>query len=724
MAEAHHVLIVEDSMTQAFSLEYLLSENGYRVAIATNGLQALEMAHLHKPDLVVSDITMPIMGGFEFCSRAKSDAALRDIPILLLTDLSNPDDIIHGLEARADGYITKPYEEGFLLSKIRSLLLRRHDLLTADEEEAAEVIEFAFNGENHVITASRKHILDMFISTYEHSLAQKKILEQKQHELNDINAKLASSIDNLKMSEERFRSLVETVPDIVYRLDSEGRFSFLNSAIERLGYHRGELIGTHFSEIISATEVHAVSWQSAVANRPHPLPPTPPKLFDERRSGQRMTAGLEVRLKTKSGATVEHGEVKPLAHSPLVVEISSSGLYGEGSEMRRNYVGTVGVIRDITDRKKAQDALQHEREFLEKLINTVPLPIFFVDTYGALQRANSALFRFFGLDARTTLGLRWHDFLSAETAERLAVGDIDAKDETIYEAMLTVADGEQRMVQVTKVRFNKPGEGVYGQIGVLIDVTERTRTETELRTAKRLADEATKAKSEFLATMSHELRTPLNAILGFSEMISMHALEGDTPSRYRDYAGSIYESGSHLLEIINDILDISAVEAGKLTLHPEDIDTAALVGAAERLIQVRAEKRNLRLEVDLTAAPKRLRVDKRRIKQILINLLGNAVKFTPKGGEIRLQVHGTEEGGVCLVVADNGIGMDAEGIAKALTLFGQVDSRLARKYEGTGLGLPLTQHLAESLGGKLEVQSVLGRGTTVTVTLPAACVIP
>lgn len=722
MTEARHILIVEDSMTQAFRLEYLLSENGYAVTIATNGLQALEMAHLHKPDLVVSDITMPIMGGFEFCTRAKSDPVLRDLPILLLTDLSNPDDIIHGLEARADGYITKPYEEGFLLSKIRSLLARL-DAPPPVDEDNGEAIEFTFNGEKHVITASRKHILDMFISTYEHSLAQKKILEQKQRELNDMNAKLASSIDSLKMSEERFRSLVETVPDIVYRLDSDGRFSFLNSAIERLGYHRGELIGTHFSEIISATEVHSVSWQSAVGSLEQRTPAVPPKLFDERRSGQRMTAGLEVRLKTKSGVTVEHGEVKPLSHSPLVVEISSSGLYGEGSEMQRNYVGTVGVIRDITDRKKAQDALQHEREFLEKLINAVPLPIFLIDTNGALQRANSALFRFFGIDARSTLGLRWHDFLSIETAERLAVGDLDAKEESIYEAMLTVAGGEERMVLVTKVRFNKPGEGVYGQIGVLIDITERTRTETELRTAKRLADEATKAKSEFLATMSHELRTPLNAILGFSEMISMQVLGAEDPSRYRDYAGSIYESGSHLLEIINDILDISAVEAGKLTLHPEDIDTVTLVESAERLIQVRAEKRRLRLDVDLIDAPKRLRVDKRRVKQILINLLGNAVKFTPEGGEIKLQAHGTDEGGVSFVVSDTGIGMDAEGLAKALTLFGQVDSRLARRYEGTGLGLPLSQHLAESLGGGLKVQSTLGRGTTITVTLPADCVI-
>ncbi|CAA7615551.1 PAS domain S-box protein [Magnetospirillum sp. SS-4] len=583
---APHVLIVEDSMTQAFSLEYLLSENGYRVTIANNGLQALEMAHIHKPDLVISDITMPIMGGFEFCSKAKADAGLRLIPILLLTDLSNPDDIIHGLEARADGYITKPYEEGFLLRKIRTLLAMR-ELPQGDDEDSGQAIEFIFNGQKHVITASRKHILDMFISTYEHSLAQMKILEQKQRELNDINAKLASSLDSLKMSEERFRSLVETVPDIVYRLDSEGRFSFLNSAIERLGYHRGELIGTHFSEIITPTEVQAVSWQDAVARRRDAglLPPVPPKLFDERRSGQRMTAGLEVRLKTKSGVTVQHGEVKPLSHSPLVVEISSSGLYGEGSEARRNYVGTVGVIRDITDRKKAQDALQHEREFLEKLINTVPLPIFLVDTDGAIQRANSALFRFFGLDPLVTLGRRWHDVLPPESAERLAMGDRDGLEENIYEATLSVAEDEQRMVVVTKIRFDKPGEGIYGQIGVLIDVTERTRTETELRNAKRLADEATRAKSEFLATMSHELRTPLNAILGFSEMITMNSLDGDCPPRYRDYASSIYESGAHLLEIINDILDISAVEAGKLTLHPEEIDIAALVLSTERLIE-------------------------------------------------------------------------------------------------------------------------------------------
>ncbi|CAA7615549.1 HAMP domain-containing sensor histidine kinase [Magnetospirillum sp. SS-4] len=140
-------------------------------------------------------------------------------------------------------------------------------------------------------------------------------------------------------------------------------------------------------------------------------------------------------------------------------------------------------------------------------------------------------------------------------------------------------------------------------------------------------------------------------------------------------------------------------------------------------IQVRAEKRNLSLAVDLAPSPSRLVIDRRRVKQILINLLGNAVKFTPEGGSIMLKVAGTPDGGVCFVVSDTGIGMDADGIVKALTLFGQVDSRLARKYEGTGLGLPLSKHLAESLGGTLAVESVLGRGTTVTVTLPPGCVV-
>jgi PAS domain S-box-containing protein len=718
-----HVLIVEDSMTQAVSLDYLLSENGYHTSIATNGLEALQKAQQHKPDLVVSDITMPIMGGFEFCSRAKADAALCDIPILLLTDLSNPDDIIHGLEARADGYITKPYEEGFLLRKIRSLLARPGKSPTADAAEDCQAIEFVFDDKTHIIKASRQHILDMFISTYEHSLAQKRMLQNKQRELNEINAKLTTSLDNLKMSEERFRSLVETVPDIVYRLDSEGRFSFLNNAIERLGYHKGELIGSHFSEIISAAEVGAVSWDTAVPKPGEQAPAVPPKLFDERRSGKRMTAGLEVRLKAKSGAFTEHGEVKSLANSPLVVEINSSGLYGEGAEMQRNYVGTVGVIRDITDRKRVQDALQYERAFLAKLIDTVPLPIFFVDTAGAILLANTAFFRFFAVPA-SVLGQKWGDFLPQETAARLSSGDDEGNvpeenvpEENVYEATLAAAGGEERTVVVTKIRFSKPGSGVDGRIGLLVDVTERNRTEAELRAAKTRADESTVAKSEFLANMSHEIRTPMNAIIGMAHL----ALTSELPSRPQDFVRKILHSAQHMLSIINDILDFSKIEAGKLAIEAIALSLDDVFGQIADLVAGKAAAKELELVLDIAPnVPRRLIGDPLRMRQILINLANNAVKFT-EAGEIVIRAEVVEETSADVLlrvsVSDTGIGLAAEQKAKLFQSFQQVDASITRRFGGTGLGLAISKRLAELMNGEIGVDSRPGSGSTFWFTV-------
>jgi len=240
--------------------------------------------------------------------------------------------------------------------------------------------------------------------------------------------------------------------------------------------------------------------------------------------------------------------------------------------------------------------------------------------------------------------------------------------------------------------------------------------------ARAKAESASKAKSEFIATMSHELRTPLNAIIGFSDGIVSGAFGLDCPDRILGYVKDIHNSGTHLRGLINDILDVSAIEAARLDIFPEPVETEALVQLAERMIQPAAEGKHIAVEVDLAQAPARLLVDERRIRQILANLLGNAVKFTPEGGSIRLRVRRAEDGGVRISVADTGIGMDAEGVATALTLFGRVDSFFTRKYEGTGLGLPLARSLAELHGGHLSIDSVLGKGTTVIVWLPPSCV--
>ena len=252
----------------------------------------------------------------------------------------------------------------------------------------------------------------------------------------------------------------------------------------------------------------------------------------------------------------------------------------------------------------------------------------------------------------------------------------------------------------------------------LILLTMRSLEQQEM--ARRAADRANRAKTEFLAAMSHELRTPLNAIIGFSELMTF---DGIPAAQRDDYANYIHESGVHLLSLVNEVLDFSAVEAGRVELQVTEVDVNALATAAERLVAPRAERKGLTMAVDLAEAPARLRIDERRIKQVLVNLLGNAVKFTPDGGKVSLRMASTPEGGVEIAVTDTGVGMSEEDITVALADFGRVAGPYATQNEGTGLGLPLSQRLVELHGGTLDLDSQPGHGTCVTVRLPAACVV-
>ncbi len=255
-------------------------------------------------------------------------------------------------------------------------------------------------------------------------------------------------------------------------------------------------------------------------------------------------------------------------------------------------------------------------------------------------------------------------------------------------------------------------------VGVLTDVTDRVRAEEALKAAKEQAEFASRSKSEFLANVSHELRTPLNAIIGFSEVMKMEMFGAIPQTQYRDYAKDIHDSGVHLLTLINDILDLSKIEAGKFELHPADIQMPALIESCLRLVKDRAVNGKLTLITDLMPNLPPLHADERAVKQMLINLLSNATKFTPAGGRITVGARTDESGDYLISVADTGIGIDEKDIEKAMAAFSQVDSALNRKYAGTGLGLPLVRLLAELHDGELELESRLGQGTTVTVRLP------
>jgi PAS domain S-box-containing protein len=255
--------------------------------------------------------------------------------------------------------------------------------------------------------------------------------------------------------------------------------------------------------------------------------------------------------------------------------------------------------------------------------------------------------------------------------------------------------------------------------GTVEDVTDKFEQERALRIALRQAEIANKMKAAFLAAMSHELKTPLNAVLGFSEIIRDEVLGPVGHESYRDYAADIHRSGARLLSVINDVLDVSKLQGGLLTIdvRPENVlDIAeAAIELARGVTQDRRE-----IEMDVPANAPSLLVDPRRLVQALGNLLSNALKFTPATGIVRFAVQQQPSGGLVLVVEDTGIGMAEETFAAALEPFRQLDNRLSRRFEGTGLGLFIAKSLAELHDGTLAVRSVLGQGTTVTIALPAS----
>lgn len=282
-------------------------------------------------------------------------------------------------------------------------------------------------------------------------------------------------------------------------------------------------------------------------------------------------------------------------------------------------------------------------------------------------------------------------------------------------------DGKQFPIELNVSRMKLKGERKF--IGIMHEISERRETANKLRRASDLVKVASRAKSDLIANMSHELRTPLNAIIGFSSTMKEQIFGPIENDKYQEYIEDINHSGLHLLELINDILDVSVIEASALELDEQKVNLARVVESSIRIIRPRAQSGHITISSSINDDIPMLYLDERRAKQIFLNLLSNAVKFSHQDSEVSLSAWLNDNGSLSIAVADTGIGMDEDEIAVALSTFGQVDSGLDRKYEGTGLGLPLTKGLIELHGGTLQVKSKKNRGTFITVTFPKERVI-
>ncbi|MDD5558923.1 ATP-binding protein [Candidatus Methylomirabilis sp.] len=638
------ILVVEDSPTQAERVRFLLEREGYRVEMATNGCEGLRHVQSAPPDLIVSDVVMPEMDGYAFCRAVKSREQYKRIPFVLLTERKTPLDILKGLEHGADNFITKPFEDDYLLERIRRIF--EHLEFRKGGQLDVEVAVRA-GGREIIISPDKQQIIELLFASFEEICAlngqlaeSKKSLE---HYSKDLEAKVLERTRQLQRQREMLQALYQASLEIQAPLELQERLDrLLQTAqtvleMDRVNILLADLEGRELRAVAS------LGMEGPLAAIRVPIGPAGGALAAAYRTQQMITSDGRASLPELLRLQPPYDQIEAFsspvfAIAPLVVQGQAIGVFAG-------------------DRKYS---------------------------LRPLDPSTQELFQLFATQAALAI-----EHVRLYEVQCMAAVQLEAK------------------------------------------VEERTR---ELNEALRRVEMMSQHKSQFLANMSHELRTPLNSILGFAELLQDPQFEPITTKQGR-YLSHIHSSGQHLLALINDLLDLSKVEAGRLELRPETFLLAEALTAALESFRVQVDTKGVTLTVHADQAPTSLVADPLRVKQMLYNLISNAVKFTPAGGAITVtaKMVSRSESGVSssqpetldsgdfvdIAVSDTGIGIKAEDLSRLFQEFTQLDSSFAKPQQGTGLGLALTKRLVELHGGTITVTSPgQGQGSTFTITLP------
>ena len=500
------------------------------------------------------------------------------------------------------------------------------------------------------------------------------------------------SEEDMRLGEKRYRSLIEATSAIVWNTPASGRFE-----TEQVAW--GNFTGQSWQEHKDW------GWLQAV----HP--------DDQEETARVWTKAVEDRaLYVVEHRLLRHdGEYR--AMSVRAVPLLNPS--GEISEW-------IGVHNDVTEQKEIGDAIRQTEKFLSSVVENIPHMIFVKDAEELrFVRVNRAGEELLGLKRDQMIGKSDRDFFPNEEAEWFI-----AQDKVVLENR-RIANIPEEPIQSplgTRILHTKkiPIVGDDGQpqylLGISEDITETKQAEAELQRAKDTAEAASRAKSEFLANMSHELRTPLNAIIGFSEVLEDQTF-GELNTRQLKYVSNILTSGRHLLQLINDILDIAKIEAGRLTLDRSPFPVETALNDVVAIVRALTNKKSIDLTIEVAPDLPSLHADQPKFKQIMYNLMSNAIKFTPNEGRVAVSAFLYDASpipSVCIAVSDSGIGIKPEDQTRVFGEFEQVDSSYSRQQQGTGLGLALTKNLIELHGGRIWVESegIEGKGTTFSFVLP------
>ncbi|WP_137890673.1 response regulator [Ramlibacter sp. 2FC] len=767
------ILVAEDSPTQAEQLRFLLEEHGYRVTVAPDGMDALARLRRQPFTLVISDVVMPRLDGYGLCQAIKGDDALKHLPVMLVTTLSDPADVIRGLACGADNFVRKPYDEKYLLSRIEHLLIN----LELRKNQAMQLaLEIRLGGQTHVITAERQQMLDLLVSTYDQAVHVNDELKRRERDLANSNLmlqglnRIAQGLNAVTTE----RAVVATT---------------LDRTLELPGVHSGWIF-------LCKPEG---GFRLAGLRRMAPAWDQPPAFAQPCSCQRRLLAG-----ELDSAANVVGCECLVLAtgaahgrgsHASIPLRQGDGrvlgllnlfaldqGLFGEEALAVLSSVGsqvalalaramlhehleqavaerTAKLTAEIAERERLQEAQAR----LTAIVEATPDLVATIGADGRLLYSNAAGLRLMGATAEKVYGAsirgtlpEWaarlvfeqgipqaiaQGFWSGETAllrpdgtevpvSQVVIAHKDAQGQVAFfstiardltERQRSLHQLEQMTAELKDSNAALQDERAHLAERVAARTAELTEVNEALTRAKAVAEEASRAKSAFLAAMSHEIRTPMNGVLGMAEVLA----ESQMSDYQADLVKTIRESAQALLTIIDDILDFSKIEAGRMTLERIPLSLTDMVeGLCNSLAPV-AERAGVDISPFIDPElPERVLSDDVRLRQVLYNLLGNAIKFSGgrpgQRGQVSLRVTVEQELPLrlSLRIADNGIGMAPETVARLFTPFTQGEVSTTRRFGGTGLGLAVCKRLVDVMQGEIRVESTLGAGTCFTIALP------